>query len=202
MNPNQVKAAWERVADEYAANRHADGEDAALVGELCEGLSEDATVLDVGCGDGQRTLSNIAPANAVGVDVARRQAELARQAAPEASVFQGDMRSLPVGADTVDAITAYHAVFHVDRDRHDAVYEEFARVLKPGGRVLMTVGSTAYEQVRSNWLQTGESMYFSSPGKSTTLTQLRAAGFDIVWERRVDDPLGSSVPFVLAELQP
>jgi ubiquinone/menaquinone biosynthesis C-methylase UbiE len=199
MERSQVKAAWERVAETYSDSRRADGEDAALVGELCEGLPPDATVLDVGCGDGQRTLANVTGAVAVGMDFARRQVSLARENVPEAHVFQGDMLSIPLADDTVDAITAYHAVFHVDRNAHDAVYREFARVLKPGGKVLMTSPAAAYEQVRSNWLDSGESMYFSSPGRHTATSQLRDAGFEVVWEREVDDPLGSTVPFVLAE---
>jgi SAM-dependent methyltransferase len=200
MDRSQVKTAWERVADDYASNRRADGEDAALVGELCESLPDGATVLDVGCGDGRRTLANVTGATAVGMDLAHRQVELARQNVPDAHVLQGDMVSVPLRADTVDAITAYHAVFHVERDRHPAVYDEFARVLRPGGKVLMTVGSSGYEQVRPNWLNSGESMFFSTPGKRTTVAQLRDAGFELVWDRRVDDPLGSTVPFVLAEL--
>jgi hypothetical protein len=43
-------------------------------------------------------------------------------------------------------------------------------------------------------------MFFSTPGKERTLGQLQEAGFDVVWERDVDDPLGSSARFVLAEL--
>ena len=200
MERSQVKAAWERIAETYADSRRADGADAALVGELCEQLPANATILDVGCGDGKRTLANVTGATAVGVDVARRQVELARENVPDAHVVQGDMLSLPIRDSAVDAITAYHAVFHVDRAHHDSVYAEFARVLKPGGKVLMTVGSSAYQQVRSNWLNSGESMYFSTPGKRVTADQLRDAGFDVVWERQVDDPLGSTVPFVLAEL--
>ncbi len=200
MNRRQVKQAWEHLAEPYARNRDPDGPDAELVDDLVADLPSDATVLDVGCGDGKRTLARMDGLTAIGVDVARTQATLADDNVPDARVVQGDMLSLPLAADTVDAITAYHAVFHVDRDAHPDIYEEFARVLRPGGKVLMTVGSSAYQTVRRDWLSTGESMYFSTPGKRTTVRQLESAGFDIEWQRRVDDPLGSTVPFVRAEL--
>jgi SAM-dependent methyltransferase len=200
MNRRQVKEAWEDLADPYARHRDPDGPDAALVDDLVAEVPDGARVLDVGCGDGKRTLARMDGVTAVGIDVARRQTRLARENVPDAHVLQGDMLSVPLAADSVDAITAYHAVFHVPREDHPAIYREFARVLRPGGRVLMTVGSSAYQTVRSNWLSTGESMYFSTPGKRETVRQLESAGFDVVWQRQVDDPLGSSVPMVLAEL--
>jgi len=200
MDRTDVRAAWEDLATAYADHRDPDGPDAELVDDLVDSLPPDATVLDVGCGDGMRTLARMGEVRAVGLDVATRQTRLAAENVPSAHVLQGDMLSIPLDAESVDAVTAYHAVFHTPRDRHEAVYREFARVLRPGGRVLMTVGSSASETVRRNWLNTGESMFFSSPGKRATVSQLESAGFDVVWQRRVDDPLGSSVPFVLAEL--
>jgi SAM-dependent methyltransferase len=110
------------------------------------------------------------------------------------------MTALPLRAGSVDAVTAYHSVFHVPRDEHPGVYAEFARVLRPGGLLLATVGSGAYETTRPDWLGTGRSMFWSTPGRRATRAQLRDAGFELVWEREVDDPLGSSVPFVLARL--
>ena len=198
MDRQQVRQSWEEAADAYARNRDPDGEDAALVEELLAALPSEPTVLDVGCGDGKRTLSRLDGARAVGLDFATRQLELARANVPRAALVQGDMVALPLAENAVDGITAYHAVFHVDRDRHGEVYREFARVLKPGGRVLMTVGTGASETVRNGWM--GTRMYFSTPGRERTEEQLRAAGLAVAWDRYVDDPLGSSAYFVCAEL--
>ena len=200
MDRRQVKDAWESAARDYARVRPTDGEDAALVADLVDSLGPSPTVLDVGCGDGMRTLVNMADATAIGLDFAHEQVRMAAENVPDAHLLQGDMVSLPLADDSVDAVTAYHAVFHVERSRHPAVYEEFERVLRPGGKVLLTVGSSAYEQVRSDWLGTGREMFFSTPGQRVTVQQLETAGFDIVWQRRVEDPLGSTVPFVLARL--
>ncbi|MDQ2050182.1 class I SAM-dependent methyltransferase [Natronolimnohabitans sp. A-GB9] len=201
MDRRELRRAWDAVADTYAANRRADGDDAALLDELVTTLPEDVTVtvLDVGCGDGMRTLANLEDVERIGLDLSSRQLELAADNVPDASLLQGEMTNLPLAADSVDAITAYHAVFHVPRNEHPAVYAEFARVLKPSGRLLATIGSRGYETVQRDWLGSGRSMFFSTPGRRRTRDNLTAAGFEIVWERVVDDPLGSSVPFVLAE---
>ena len=192
-----VRRAWDAVADDYAAKRRADGEDAALVAELLDALGEAPTVLDAGCGDGARTLANL-PEGAVGLDFSRRQLELAGERVPGARLVQGDMTALPLADGSVDGITAYHAVFHVPREEHPDVYEEFARVLRPGGRLLLTVGTGSGDSTARNWLGSGHEMYWSTPGRAATRSQLEAAGFAVEDERFVEDPLGSRALFSFA----
>ena len=198
MDRNEVRRAWDEVAATYAARRDPDGSDAALIDDLRADLPTDPDVLDIGCGDGARTLANL-PAGSVGLDVSRRGLDLASETVPDARLVHGEMAALPFGADRFDAITAYHAVFHVERDRHPAVYAEFARVLRPGGRLLMTLPSGRFETVRRGWM--GGRMFFSAPGRDRTLAQLREAGFADVETRTATDPLGSSTEFVLARLE-
>jgi SAM-dependent methyltransferase len=195
----RVREAWDAVADDYARMRNPDGPDAALLTELVDDLSDGARILDIGCGDGARTLANL-PDGTVGLDFSRVQLDLARDRVPGAGLLQGDMTALPIATDSVDAVTAYHAVFHVPRAEHPGVYAEFARALRPGGRLLMTVGRGSSDSTARNWLDSGETMYWSTPGRDATVAQLRDAGFTVEWERLVDDPLGSEALFVLAAL--
>lgn len=195
MNRNDVRQAWDAVAETYASRRDPDGSDAALIDDLLDELPSDPAVLDVGCGDGARTLANL-PSGSVGLDVSRRGLELATSEVPDARLVQGDLSTLPFAVDAFDAITAYHAVFHVARDRHPTVYEEFARVLRPGGRLLMTLPGGRFETVRRGWM--GGQMFFSAPGRDRTLDQLRDAGFGDVRTATATDPLGSSTEFVFA----
>lgn len=196
MNRREVRDAWEAIAATYADRRDADGSDAALVGELAASLPPKATVLDVGCGDGARTLSNLPPGS-VGLDLSREGLRLARQNVPEARLLQGDMTALPVADASVDAITAYHAVFHVHREDHPTVYREFARVLRPGGTLLMTLPSGRFHTVREGWM--GGRMLFSAPGPERTRSQLADAGFENLRTEEVSDPLGSTATFVFAD---
>lgn len=199
MDRSEVRRAWERVSERYASSRNADGPDAALIDDLLDSLPSDPEplVLDIGCGDGERTLKNL-PRGAVGLDFARRGLELAAAGHPDARLVQGEMSAIPLRADSVDAITAYHAVFHVPRTDQPAVYGEFARVLEPGGRLLMTLPAGEYETVRRGWM--GGPMFFASPGRAATLRSLEAAGFGIDRTERTDDPLGSETEFVFATL--
>ena len=197
MDRNAVRAAWDELSETYATRRDPDGSDADLIDDLRAELPADPVVLDVGCGDGARTLANLPPGS-VGIDISRRGLELARETVPDARLAQADMVSLPLAADSVDGITAYRAVFHVDREDHPAVYREFARVLRPGGTLLMTLPGGRFETVRRGWM--GGRMFFSAPGKDRTLAQLEDAGFGSVRVETVSDPLGSSAEFVFASL--
>ena len=197
MDRNEVRRAWDSVSETYAERRDPTGSDAALLDDLLERLPETPTVLDVGCGDGARTLANLPP-NSVGLDFSRVGLDLAAETVPESRLVQGDMTALPLATDSVDAVTAYHAVFHVPRDQHPAVYREFARVLRPGGTVLMTLPSGQFETVRRGWM--GGSMFFSAPGRRATLDQLADAGFSETETVTATDPLGSDSEFVFATL--
>ena len=199
MDRTDVRQAWDAVAETYASRRDPTGSDADLLSTLRDELGPDPTVLDVGCGDGARTLANL-PDGSIGLDISRRGLELAAEAVPGARLLQAEMRDVPLRADSVDAVTAYHAVFHVPRAAHPDVYREFARVLRPGGRLLMTLPSGRFETVREGWM--GGRMLFSAPGRDATLSQLRDAGFVDVHTETVSDPLGSAAEFVFATLDP
>ncbi|WP_256289806.1 class I SAM-dependent methyltransferase [Halobellus inordinatus] len=196
MDRNAIRRAWEEISETYAERRDPSGSDADLLGRLRDELGPDPTVLDVGCGDGARTLADLPPGS-IGLDISRRGLELARENVPESHLLQAEMRDLPVRDDSVDAVTAYHAVFHVPRAAHPDVYREFARVLRPGGHLLMTLPRGRFETVRRGWM--GGRMLFSAPGRDATLSQLRDAGFENLRTETVSDPLGSDAEFVFAE---
>lgn len=98
-------------------------------------------LLDIGTGTG-RLLEVLAPKveRAVGVDQSREmlalaRANLARAGIDNAEVRQGDMYALPFEADSFDAITIHHVLHYADDPA--AALSEAARVVKPGGLVLV-----------------------------------------------------------------
>jgi Methylase involved in ubiquinone/menaquinone biosynthesis len=197
MDRQAVRTAWDEVSETYARNRDPNGSDADLIDELLDRLGPAPRVLDAGCGDGARTLANLTDTS-VGIDISREGLELAAETLPNGGLVEADMVSVPVAGDAVDAVTAYHSVFHVPREEQPAVYEEFARITQPGGWLLMTLPGGRYETVRRGWM--GGRMLFSTPGREQTLTQLDAAGYGEIETTTATDPLGSSTEFVFAQL--
>ncbi len=194
MKRTDIRQAWEEISETYARRRDPDGPDATLIEELHHQLPAHPRVLDLGCGDGARTLANL-PAESIGIDIARQGLELAAETVPAAELIQADMEHLPFASNSFDGLTAYHSVFHVPRAQHPAVYAEIARVLRPGGKVLMTLPGGRYETVRRGWM--GGQMLFSAPGRDQTLQQLTDAGIKDLRTITTDDPLGSRTECVI-----
>jgi SAM-dependent methyltransferase len=100
-------------------------------------------IADVGCGDG-RVVAPWAVANDrryVGLDIARAAVSLVRAAGFEARLIT-DPPSLPLEDGSADVATVFEVLEHLVEPQ--ALLTEVRRVLKPGGRVLVTVPNSAY----------------------------------------------------------
>jgi SAM-dependent methyltransferase len=62
---------------------------------------------------------------------------MARQRLPAADVREGDLQALPFAAASFDAVTAVNSVFYAQDMA--AAMRELVRVVRPGGRVVVTV---------------------------------------------------------------
>lgn len=199
-----VRRGYDDLAETYAAERSADEREIEFLDDLLDRLDPDARLLDAGCGQGDPILARAAERTAaVGLDFSRAQLQLAADNAPTAALLQGDLTALPFGDDSFDAITAYHSLIHVPLDDHRPTIDEFARVLRPGGFLLVSEGPDEWTGSNPDWLDTGVGMEWAITGAETTREQLRAAGFDIHEERAAVDELaddGGSWVFFLARL--
>jgi ubiquinone/menaquinone biosynthesis C-methylase UbiE len=103
------------------------------------------TVLDVGCGAGSYHPKLAARGvNAVGLDMSFGMVrECRRQAADQrllVSLLQADAQVLPFPDATFDRAMANHMLYHVPNIR--AALREIRRVVKPGGRVVLTTNAS------------------------------------------------------------
>lgn len=191
VDPAVVRRGYDRLAETYAAERSGAGPEVELVERFLDSLSAGAQVLDVGCGGGTPVLDRPGDdATHVGVDLSREQVKRAADSLPGTALLQGDARDLPIRDGAVDAVTALHSIIHVPIDAHRRVVAEFARVLRPGGSVLLSEGTGAWTGANPDWLGSGVEMQWEIAGSAATRDHLRTAGFAIDEERRVTDDLG------------
>lgn len=93
-------------------------------------------VLDAGCGFG--TLANLLierGAEVTGLNLSAVQLAHAERTAPRARFVRGSATAMPFRAGSFDAVLSVEAAFHFDR-RED-FFAETARVLRPGGRLVL-----------------------------------------------------------------
>ena len=96
-------------------------------------------VLDVGCGTGRQLAANRArlPETVmVGVDSFRGMLRIAARRSPSVEWVQGDGGHLPLAASSFDYATNQFSYQHIGEQ--DAFFHEMHRVLRPGGRFVIT----------------------------------------------------------------
>ena len=183
VDKDVVRRGYDGVAETYAAERSKEGRGIDILDEFLRPLSKSARILDVGCGQGEPVLCKLsASATAIGVDFSRAQLGLAIENAPGASLIQGDMTRLPVRDNAFDAITTYHSLIHVPINEHRTVIDEFARVLQPNGRLLLSEGPNEWSGTNPDWLESDVEMQWDIAGAEATREHLRNAGFTIINE--------------------
>ncbi|MHB1475503.1 MAG: class I SAM-dependent methyltransferase, partial [Dermatophilaceae bacterium] len=136
-----ARAAYDAVAGAYdrQLGDELDGKplDRALLTGLVE-LVGVGTIGDVGCGPGHvtRFLAKQHP-DVVGVDLSPGMIAIACDRAPELSFTVGSMLRLPVADARWAGAVALYSVIHLTADERATAYSEFARVIHPGGWLLL-----------------------------------------------------------------
>ncbi|MCA0755800.1 class I SAM-dependent methyltransferase [Paenibacillus sp. N4] len=136
----KVKDQFARNAEQYVSSKtHANGDDLDLLSEWLQ-LKPHWKVLDVATGGGH-VAKKLAPfaASVTAVDLTRRMLETARNFISQQSDHVGyvvaDAENLPFLDESFDAVTCRIAAHHFPNPGQ--FVNEAARVLKPGGRLLL-----------------------------------------------------------------
>ncbi|MFG2843608.1 class I SAM-dependent methyltransferase [Kitasatospora sp. NPDC048296] len=95
-------------------------------------------VADLGCGPGRVTayLDGLG-LSAFGVDVSGEMVALARRAYPQLCFLQGSMAALDLDSASLGSILAWYSIHHTPPEQLPELFAEFARVLAPGGHLLL-----------------------------------------------------------------
>lgn len=109
------------------------------VADHCAGM-----VLDIGCGPGNLLVNRyIGKEFGIGLDIYPYSG---------VDVLVEDMCDLPYRDNFFDTITLVAVGGHIPKSKRVEEFSEFARILKPGGKLVMTEGEPITQWVRHKWL--------------------------------------------------
>ncbi len=138
----RVQASYDQVAEEYVARIYHELEHKPLDRELLDRFATEVhelgPVCDMGCGPGQVAQYLCQQGvNVLGVDLSLGMVEQARKLNPGIEFQQGNMFSLDVQDEVWGGIAAFYSLVHIPREKVIQVLQEFKRVLRPNGLLLI-----------------------------------------------------------------
>ena len=127
---------WSERADDWAEVQEGVMRSAFRAGLDALGVGSGTRMLDVGCGAGLvLRLAADRGADVSGLDASPAMVAHAQARVPGAPIVQGEIEELPFDDEAFDVVTGFNSFQYAARPAH--ALEEAARVLAPGGRVLM-----------------------------------------------------------------
>jgi SAM-dependent methyltransferase len=172
------------VADEYVARiydelRHKPL-DRQLLDRFADSVREVGLACDMGCGPGQVTrYLHERSAQVCGIDLSPEMVVRARRLNPGINFEQGDMLALDVEDEAWAGIAAFYSIIHIPRGDVVRALRELRRVLRPGGRLLLTFHIGDEVKHLEEWWGHKVSVDFLFFRSDEMAGHLKSAGFEI-----------------------
>lgn len=178
MSKYKVEKGYDKIAEEYSSTRDQFKNEKYLQ-KLNNLLKPNSTILDIGCGAGKPVDEFFVKHGhkIIGIDISRKQIELAKKNLPKANFAVKDMDTLSPNEYSVDAVISFYAIFHIPRDRHRQLVTTIYSFLPNGGYILITMGASEWEG-KENFH--GVEMYWSHYNEEKNKKIIQNSGFEIL----------------------
>lgn len=138
-----IRESYDRLADAYGRKYVCELESKPLDQERLNRFVAEVRgrgdVCDMGCGPGHiARYVRDRGISVFGLDLSPRMVEQARKLKPDISFQVGDMLALDLQDEALAGIIAFYAIVNIPLDSLRTVFQEMARVLQPGGLMLLS----------------------------------------------------------------
>lgn len=155
----QVREVYQTIAEEYDERIPGSGPVDELFTStefdfILRNVRASDQVLDMGCGTGRFTVPLAERVAAVtGLDISSQMLSVNQGKLTErglrATLREGDMTALPFPDASFSVVVSMLALMHIPLQDRQVAFREAARVLKPGGRLLIGVKNAVFERLFS-----------------------------------------------------
>jgi len=156
--------------------------DRNILDEFSSYFHSKSIVLDAGCGPCGHTTSYLSKKgfNVTGIDISEKCIELAKEHNPDVRFEVGDFSELKYVDNFFDGIISYYSIIDTPKNFVKNVLNEFKRVLKPGGILLLVVKEGTTEGFQNELLGIETEIFFTLFTKDEIKLLLTENGFEII----------------------
>lgn len=185
LRPENIAWSYDQVARQYADKFIDEFDqkpfDRMILDRFAHEVRDLGPSCDLGCGPGEvaRYLHRHG-VDVFGIDLSPQMVEQARRCTPEIDFRIGNMLALPDADASLGSIAAFYSIIHISRTQVGQALGEMQRVLRPGGKLLLTfhIGSQVIHL--DCWWEREVCVDFLFFQPKTMCAHLQAAGFEVL----------------------
>jgi ubiquinone/menaquinone biosynthesis C-methylase UbiE len=181
-NENLVRSAYNKIAEQYDSDRaifHNNFQLELFIKQLPE---DSKVILDAGCGSG-RIMNAIQRQEfeVVGIDFSKKMLGLSKENAPFSELLEMDLSTLAFKEGVFDGVVAMYSIIHLPRTKHGLLFQDFHRILRIGGCILISLGVDDLETVEE-YKPYGVLNFWSNADPTLSLRRIKDLGFEIIFD--------------------
>lgn len=178
-----------KIAAQYTDEYFDDTFDLPYIDKFLELLPTSGSVLDVACGPGMFAKYMHERGFVVhGTDLSNEMIRIARERVPNVHFEVMDMRNLHFPSESFDGLLVSYALIFIPSAETNAVLQEFYRLLKPGGAMLLIVQKGDADHIEHEPMKPDEELHVNFFQPESLSDQLKASGFSVELQQVIATP--------------
>jgi 2-polyprenyl-3-methyl-5-hydroxy-6-metoxy-1,4-benzoquinol methylase len=181
---NTIATTWDSARSTWS------GMEQRFVDTFLAEIVAPSPILDLGCGTGRPIGEYLLSRgySLTGIDQAANLLQFARSRFPQARWIESRIEDLEdvAGSEQFAGIICWDALFHIERSAHAAILRTMAALLRPNGRIMLTIGGSDHPAFTDTMF--GQPFFYDSHPPEIVVQIIEQIGFQIIAAEFLDKP--------------